>query len=212
MRHTILTLLAIFSSLSYSKTKIDVADFADNTKQNACRAVEPWQRDIGFAMRQQLVTALESSGRFTIVEAELLRGEKQIPLLDTGVSTVHKKRTFKASQYSVIGALKSFDVCDVKRNNAAEVEIEIQVIDVASGDAIHTITGKGHAQMPSSQVDQGYRGASFNTGLFKGSPLGIATRNAVAQLTDSLKKAFPERDVASNAGYRVQTLRKGRQR
>lgn len=212
MRHTILTLLMIFSSLCFGKTKIDVPDFNDETIQNPCRAVEPWQRDIGFALRQQLVTALESSGQFTIVEAELLRSEKQVALMDPSVSTIHKKRTFKAAQYSVVGVLKSFNACDAKTSSTAQVELEIRVIDVASDEIVQAFTTKGLSQMPVGRVDKGFRGASFNTGLFKDSPLGVATKKAVADAADLLKKIFPDREVASNAGYRVQTIRKGRRR
>jgi curli biogenesis system outer membrane secretion channel CsgG len=212
MRHTILTLLMIFSSVCFGKTKIDVPDFSDETDQNPCRAVEPWQRDIGFALRQQLVTALESSGQFTIVEAELLRGEKQVAVMDPSVSTIHKKRTFKAAQYSVVGVLKSFNACDVKTSSTAQVELEIRVVDVASDEVVQAFTTKGLSQMPVGRVDKGFRGASFNTGLFKDSPLGVATKKAVADAADLLKKIFPDREVASNTGYRVQTIRKGRRR
>jgi hypothetical protein len=208
MRHAILILGALFSFAGLAKTKVDVSDFADQTKQNPCRAVEHWKKDIGFALKQQLKMALESSGHFAVVEPELYRARSRPSVDEDEVSTVPKKSTFRPSHYSIVGSISSFNTCETKNSTSAEVELKIRVIDVSNGSTIHEFVTKGRERMPSEAVDLSYRGAPFNTGLFRGSPLGLATAKAVRDASDLLKKAFPDRQVASHSGYKLQMLRK----
>lgn len=207
MRQPFIVLLALFASLAQAKTKVDIPDFADQTKVNSCRLVAPWSRDIGFAFKQKLITALNESNHFTIVEAERLRSEEPVSIIDSGVSLIHKKRTVKVAQYSLVGQLKTFDLCPSKKGHSAKVEVEVQIIDANSGAVVRRLVGTARVEKLGRE-DQGYLGASFNTGLFRDSSIGKATSQAIADVTNKIKKALPNRELASNGDYKVQTFRK----
>lgn len=189
-----------------AKTKIDVASFANSTSAGACNAVAPWQKDIEEAFRQQLIHALNDNG-FTVVEPELYRGEKRAAAYDSGVSNMHTKNTFKAAKYSINASLKTFDICE----KDSTVAVEIKVTDVKSGQLAQTFVSHGRAtnRGPAAQAD--YKGATFNTGLFKDSPIGKATTAAIGDAADRLKKAYPDREIASE-DYRIRTIRRSRSR
>lgn len=190
----------VISYQAAAKTKVDVPSFQDKTAATACNAVAAWKSGIEEAFKHQLIQALNTAGGFNVIESEYLRAERRESL--SGVNTIHKKSTFKASQYSIQGTIKNFDVCESKRQNA-EVVLQIKVIDNSSGEVAEAFTAKGEA---SGTADTDYKGAAFNTGLFKDSPIGQATQAAVAEAAAKLKRAFPEREVASS--LKVQTIRK----
>ncbi|MBX3022924.1 MAG: hypothetical protein KF799_14715 [Bdellovibrionales bacterium] len=206
MKQLLILILISTATVAQAKTKVDV-QFQDKTKATTCDASAAWKKDIAEAFKQQLIHAMNETGVFTIVEPELFRAETRDSF--SGVNTVHKKRTFKAAQYSIEGAITAFDVCDVKKKQEAEVALEIRVLEVASGDVAHKFTAKGKASEIAARVDAGYKGAVFNSGLFRDAPIGQATQAAIRDAATRLKKAFPEREVASN-GYMVKTIRKPR--
>lgn len=204
MRHVFFCILFV-SHAAIAKTKVDVTPFVNKTAPNSCNMVEPWKKDIEQNFKHQLINALNETGNFTVVEAELMRGEERSKLFDSGVSTVHKNTTFKAAQYSIVGELKSFDICD----KGAEVVLEINVIKNADGSVKHKFVSTGHASNKNPGND--FKGAPFNTGLFKDSPIGKATIAAISDATAKLKQAFPDREIASE-DYKIQTIPRSRSR
>ena len=204
MRH-ILFIIILASTPATAKTKIDVSPFDNKTAAGPCNIVEPWKKDIEQNFKHQLINALTETGNFNIVEPELMRGEERSKLYDSGVSTMHKSVTFKAAQYSVIGILKSFDLCD----NDANVVLEINVIENADGSVKHKFVSTGHSGNRNAGND--FKGAPFNTGLFKDSPIGKATISAISDATNKLKRAFPEREIASE-DYKIKTIHRSRAR
>jgi curli biogenesis system outer membrane secretion channel CsgG len=197
--------LILAGASAAAKTKVDVAPFINKTAAGPCNFVESWQKDIEENFKFQLSNALTESGQFSIVEAELMRSEERAKLFDSGVSTKHKKSTFKASKFSIYGALKSFDVCDKK----AQVVLEIRVIENFDGSLKHKFTVAGQAK--SSKIAPEVKGSSFQSGLFKDSPIGKATVEAIADATSILKKAFPDREIASG-DYKIRTIPRSRAR
>ncbi len=204
MRHILLIILLASTSVT-AKTKIDVSPINNKTAAGPCNMVEPWKKDIEQNFMHQLINALNETGNFNIVESELMRGEERSKLYDSGVSTVHKNITFKAAQYSIVGILKSFDLCE----KGAEVVLEIKVIENADGSVKHKFVSSGHSGNRNAGND--FKGAPFNTGLFKDSPIGQATVSAISDATNKLKRAFPEREIASE-DYKIKTIPRSRRR
>lgn len=205
MKHLTLLILVLITGVAHAKTKVDVS-ISNQAKAGPCNMTEPWKKGLEEAIKAQLVTALNEAQTFTIVEPELFRAEQRDAM--SGVTSIHKKRTFKAAQYSIEGALKTFDVCEGK-NQEAEVVLEIKVINVAENEVEHKFTVKGVASEIASKTDASFKGAPFNSGIFKDAPLGQATRKAITAAAEKLKSTFPERDIATN-GYAVKTIRKPR--
>lgn len=201
----IFILLLLLPQITMAKTKVDVSQFENRTAPSPCNAVEPWKKGIDEAFQAQLVQGLDKAGGFQIVESEIRHGEDRAKLFDSGVSTVRTKTTFKASQYSVVGRLKKFDLCD----RSAHVEFDIVVIENASGKVWRSFVSEGKAKSSGNEGD--FKGASFNTGLFKDSALGRATSSAIGQAVSEMKRAFPDREVASQ-DLRVRTFRRSRSR
>lgn len=208
MRHGWLgiLILAAFASPIFAKTKVDVASFANKASAGPCNAVEPWRAGIEEAFRHQLINSLNSEG-FNVVEPELLRGERRDMALGTGVSNVHTKSTFKASQYSIDAVLKTFDICA----KDSTVAVEVRVTDVKAGAVAQTFVSVGKAGNSGPGARTDYRGSSFNTGVFKDSPIGQATGKVIRDITARLKKAYPNRDVASE-DYKIRTIPRSRSR
>jgi len=204
MRHGLILLL-FASQITLAKTKVDVSPFANKTSAGPCNLVEPWKKDIEQNLMYQLMNSLKETGNFNVVEAELMRGEERAKLYDSGVSTMHKKTTFKAAQYSIVGTLKSFDSCD----QGAEVVLDIQVIKNSDGSVESKFTSVGKASGKSSGDD--FKGAPFTTGLFRESNIGKATVSAISDVTSRLKRAFPDREVASE-DYKIRTIPRSRSR
>lgn len=204
MRHGLI-LLMFLSASAMAKTKIDVSPFANKTQAGPCNAVEPWKKDIEANFMHQLINSLKDTGNFNVVDTELYRGEERAKLYDSGVSTMHKKSTFKAAQYSVIGTLKSFDSCD----RGAEVVLDIQVINNSDGSVEQKFTAVGKASGKHGGED--FKGAPFTTGLFRESNIGKATVSAISDVTTRLKRAFPDREVASE-DYKIRTIPRSRRR
>ncbi len=207
MRHLTLIALAAAAVLSQpvlAKTKIDVASFRNKTSAGPCNAVEPWKKDIEEAFRIQLTNALNNNG-FNVVEPELIRGHARDSF--SAVENVHNKRTFKAAAYSIEAALKTFDICD----KDASVEVEIKVTDVRSGNIAQTFSSQGKAPNKGSAVKADYKGSSFSTGVFKDSPIGLATQKVISDITDRLKKSYPNREIASE-DYQIKTIPRSRSR
>jgi hypothetical protein len=204
MRHLI-WLLVFVSAQAGARTKIDVSPFTNRTAAGPCNIVQPWQKDIEDNFKFQLANALTESGQFNIVEAEQLRSEERAKLFDSGVSTVHKKATFKASEYSIVGALKKFDAC----GKNSEVVLEVRVIDNKFGGIKHRFITKAKANGDAAGRD--VKGSSFSSGVFKDSAIGRATVEAIAKAATKLKKAFPNREIASGE-YKIQTIPRARAR
>ncbi len=203
MKIIVLILAAVMAQTATAKTKVDVPVFANKTVAHSCSAVEPWKKDIDVAFQYQLINSLKETGQFEILQPELLRREKRAALFDSGVSTIHKKSSFRVTHYSILGALKTFNLCD----GQAVVEVEIKVVDAKTGQVTQTFVSRGVA--PNKSPDRSYMGATFNTGVFRDSPIGRATVAAIGDATDRLKKAFPNNEVASS-DLRVKTIRRGR--
>lgn len=200
-------ILTLFLALPcMAKTKVDVSPFTNKTSAGPCSAVEPWKKDIEQNLMYQLMNALKEAGGFNVVDPQLMRGEERAKLFDSGVQTVHTKATFKAAQYSVVGVLKTFDSCE---KNGAEVALDIQVIENADGSVKQKFTSVGKA--PYKDVGPDFKGAPFTTGLFRESPIGKATVGAINDATNRLKRAFPDREVASD-DYKIRTIPRSRAR
>lgn len=203
MRQSLLWGLILIGCTASAKTKVDISPFVNQVAPGPCNFVEAWKKSIEQNFQLQLSNALNQSGHFTIVEAERMRGEERAKLFDSGVSTMHKNGTFKASQFSIVGALKSFNVC----NRKAEVVLEIQVIENSDGSVKHRFTVAGAAK---GDADDQVKGAAFSSGLFKDSPIGRATVSAIADATGILKRHFPEREIASQEDYKIRTIPRSR--
>lgn len=208
MRHgrPILLILTLLAPNLSAKTKVDVASFVNKASAGPCNAVEPWKADLEEAFRHQLINALNSEG-FQVVEPELLRGEKRDMSLGTGVSNVHTKATFKASRYSINAVLKTFDICP----KDSTVAVEIRVTDVKAGSVAQTFVSTGTATHSTASARGDYKGASFNTGVFKDSPIGQATGKVIREITSRLKKSYPDREIASE-DYKIRTIPRSRAR
>lgn len=205
VKHSILFLIFV-TFTAQAKTKVDM-EIRESVAPGSCSVAEAWKGTLGDAIRQQLAFALNESGLFNVVESEYYRAQPSRGADDgSGVSTVHKKRTFRAAQYSIEGSLKTFNACDTASKQSAEVVMEFRVIDVATGEVEHKFTSRATMSGP---LSADYKGAAYNSGLFRDSALGMATRAAVGEAADRLKRAFPEQEVASN-GYAVKTIRKSR--
>src|SRR5690348_14343470 len=105
MRQFFLLVCLLVSFEAPGKTKVDISPFVNQTNPGPCNFVEPWKKNIEQNFQLQLSNALNQSGHFTIVEAERMRGEERAKLFDSGVSTMLKNGSFKASQFSIVGAL-----------------------------------------------------------------------------------------------------------
>lgn len=195
---------ALASQPATGKTKVDVASFSNKTTSNPCNAVEPWKKDLESAFRQQLINALNESG-FNVVEPELIRGHARDSY--SAVDNVHTKRTFKAANYSIEAALKTFDICD----KDAAVEIEVKVTDVKSGTIDQKFLSAAKSPNKGSGAKSDYKGSGFSTGVFKDSPIGLATQKVISDITGRLKKAYPDREIASE-DYKIKTIPRSRSR
>lgn len=205
MRHFGIAIAAVIASSASAKTKIDVASFT-NKSAGPCNAVKPWANGFETAFRQQLINSLTEHG-FNVVEPELMRGERRDSSIGTGVANVHTKSTFKASQYSISATLKTFDICE----KDSVVAIEIQVFDVKNGTVAQTFSSEFKVANKGPGAKSDYKGSSFSTGVFKDSPIGQATTKVIVDVTERLKKAYPDREIASE-DYRVRTIPRSRSR
>ena len=113
----IFSTVACFSHVAYGKTRIAVSAFEDKSgSQSSCNKGffrEFLGDKLGTGFKDQLITELAKTGRFQIVERDNLRKmyTEEHELINADHSTKPKKNKFKAAEYSIVGAITSFELC-----------------------------------------------------------------------------------------------------
>lgn len=215
--------LVLFTALpAAAKSRVAVSKFSDKTDNSSRCKVSWFGSNLGSGMSDQLITALQETGRFDIQERENLQrmyGEEH-QLINAKRSAAPAKNQFRAAHYSIVGAVTSFELCEngggadldvggllgfTKSNlkvggksQSSKVVIDIRAVDVATGQVVAGFSSEGSVSSAKLDVRGDIRRAGFGTDAFFNSPLGEATRDAIDKAARRLASELPEkREVAA---------------
>lgn len=201
-----------------AKTRISVTAFEDKTGgSHSCKHHSGyyWNKSLGSAFKEMLVTKLLESNRFDVLEREHIKkiygSEHQLINAENTASA--KKGQFKKAHYTLAAAVTEFQMCrgglggglDIGRifgvgkvkvgasSISASVAVDIRVIDVETGSILASIRAEGEKNDKSFNVDTLTKGLDFDLATFEQSPIGEATRMAINRAAEKLIKKIPER-------------------
>jgi curli biogenesis system outer membrane secretion channel CsgG len=216
MRFLAILMLSLLPLTSFAKTRLAIANFKNKSGDSRCAIRWFSGDDLGSGMADQLVTELSKNDRFDIQERENLKEiySDEHELINADKSAAPKKNQFKAAHFSIVGSVTAFEMCadglggkvDVgsligfkdsglkvgaKRANA-KVVIDVRVVDVEKGKVIKSWSSEGKASSTSFDVDGDYKGAGFGSDAFNNTPVGEATRLAMADIVKKIEKTVPQ--------------------
>lgn len=185
-----------------SHTEIVVGEL-DNPQAASVR----W-RDIGPGMTDTLVRTLRNENNYTVRSDRKLGSDIQSALLKSAsdrwrrMEEFHKK--YPEIDYVVVGQVTDFqhstDLTEEARQrhflfgrkSEAIVAIRLTVVDVASGAVVvdDHVTGTASSNKDVSAKDL-YRNITFGSYVFWNTPLGEASREAIANATARIQRAVP---------------------
>ncbi len=166
-----------------------------------------WQ--IGTGMADMLVAELAASGHFTVVERQHLEsvvGEirRQAGGLFRPEGRVEPGR-LKNAEYLIRGVITDFthvrgsavSVATRRlllggKGHRARVAMTLTLVDVASGQILHSVYCAGYAGAREATIAGEYQGVVFGGDVFFRTPLGRATQNAIRRGISEITSAMPE--------------------
>lgn len=156
-----------------------------------------WQ--IGEGLTEMLISELFRTGRYTMVERAALSDlVKEQELGQTGLvkrETATKVGELLGAQLLVTGAVTEFEATAggggtgfgfggfalALKTNAAHVAVDIRLVDSTNGQILKSFTAAGKAQESGLAFAGNVRGTQFGSDAYQKTPLGQATREAVAK-------------------------------
>lgn len=218
----LLSFLISASSLS-AKTRLAITEFKDKSGDTRCSLRRYYRRNrLGKGMTEQLVSELVKAGRFKIQERQHLKKmyRQEHQLINASRKHAPQKNQFKAAHFSIAGAVTSFELCaggiggkvDVGKlfgfkktglkvgggKSEAKVAIDIRVIDVETAEVFTSFTVEGKSTKMALALGGKYKGAAFDSGAFKNSPIGEATRDAIRNAVERLRSEIPNKKDPPN--------------
>jgi curli biogenesis system outer membrane secretion channel CsgG len=213
---------------SYSGIKKRLAVLRLDNKVKTPLPDASWQ--IGEGLTEMLTTELFRTGRYTMVErAALSDVVKEQELGQTGLvnrATATKVGELLGAQLLVTGAVTEFEATAggggtgfgfggfalALKTNAAHVAVDIRLVDSTNGQILKSFSAAGKAQESGLAFAGNVRGTQFGSDAYQKTPLGQATREAVAKAVNFICSEMDrvawtgrvvqvkERDVYVNAG------------
>lgn len=156
-----------------------------------------WQ--LGEGLTEMLVTELFKTGRFTMVERSALTDiVKEQELGQTGLvrrETAAKVGELLGAQLLVAGAVTEFEAASsgggsgigfagfalALKTNTAHVAVDVRLVDAVTGQILKSYNAAGRAQESGIAVAGTVRGTQLGSDAFQKTPLGEATREAIAK-------------------------------
>lgn len=156
-----------------------------------------WQ--IGEGLTEMLISELFKTERFTMVErAALAEIVKEQELGQTGLvqrETVAKVGDLLGAQLLVVGAVTEFEAdasgggqgigtskfAFAFRTSSAHVAVDIRLVDASTGQILKSFNAAAKAQDSGLALAGVVKGAQLGSDAFQKTPLGQATREAIAK-------------------------------
>ncbi len=156
-----------------------------------------WQ--LGEGLTEMLISELFKTGRYTMVErAALTDVVKEQELGQTGLvrkETATKVGELLGAQLLVSGAVTEFEASSggggggigfagfslALRTSSAHVAVDIRLVDSTSGQILKSFNAAANAQESGLAFAAEQRGVKFGSDGFQKTPLGQATREAIAK-------------------------------
>jgi len=210
-----------FSHVAHAKTRLAVSAFEDKSgSQSSCNKGflrELMGDKLGSGFKDQLVTELAKTGRFQIVERDNLRKmySDEHELINADRATKPKKNKFKAAEFSIVGAVTSFELCQSNvggdldvgslitggkksfdvgaERSSASVVLDVRVVGVTTGVVIDSFRAEGAATSTDFKLSGSIKGAKFGSKGFYKTPLGEATREALKDATGKIVNSLRNR-------------------
>ncbi|MEW6416814.1 MAG: CsgG/HfaB family protein [Nitrospirota bacterium] len=155
-----------------------------------------WKLGEGFA--EMLTTELMKTGRFIVVERQVLQdviGEQELG--QTGLvkqESAAKVGELLGAQIILRGVVSEFDMAESGggggigiagfrlgvKTSSAHVAVDIRLIDTTTGQVLYSHNATGHAEASGVGVGIARGQVDFNAEGFKKTPLGQATRQAIS--------------------------------
>lgn len=218
--------LGIFPTISYAKTRLAVSTFEDKSgSQSSCNKGilrEIMGDKLGRGFKDQLITELSKTGQFQIVERDNLKKmySEEHELINADPSTKPRKKGFKAAEYSIVGSVTSFELCqnnvggdldvgslltggkksfDVgAERSSAKVVLDVRVVNVATGVVVNSFRAEGDAVSTDFKLSGSIKNARFGSKGFYKTPLGEATREALKDAADKITNTLRNRRAVSH--------------
>ncbi len=215
MRALIFVLLCFSFETSYAKTRIAVSKFTNKSSNGRCYL--GYWRNVGEGMADQLITELKRIPRFAVLERDNINQmyAEEHKLVNADKRTLPKKNGFKAAEYSIVGAVTSFEMCDSKvggkvnvgslfgikgtdlsvggKRQEAKVVLDLRVVDTETGEVVLSINEEGTSTATNFDFDARVKEASFGSDIYNSTPVGEATRVALANIVKKLSALVPDK-------------------
>ncbi len=162
---------------------------------NGGSAYEP---DFGTGLSEMLTTALIDSGRFVVLERKMIADITAEQTLTTGANAnpnASVKGALLGAQALIRGAVTEFSYSSSSTgtggalgsvlglshsSNEATVVLDIRMYDPSTGVILDSVKGTGKVKSSATGINANYSNISVNSASFQSSPLGDATRRAIA--------------------------------
>lgn len=205
---TILMALEIASA----KARLSITEFEDKSGSGRCHI--SWVSNIGSGMQDQLITELSKSDKFSIQERATLKkmyeGEHQ--LINAKKKSLPKKNQFEAAEFTIVGAITGFELCSSGtgagvglsgeslgvpgflriggKSEKAKVILDLRVVRVETGEVVKSFSAEGTASSVGFKLGADVKGVEFGGEGFENTPLGEATRKAIQNAVEVIKKTI----------------------
>jgi curli biogenesis system outer membrane secretion channel CsgG len=205
--------LIFIQNSGFAKTRLSVTTFDNKAAGSDCYC-NYYGAHLGEGMADQLITKLSDIGKYEILERatikDIYQGEHE--LINADQETAPERNKFRHAQYTIVGAITSFEECaggvgaglnvgrligigdmDVKaKTKNAKVIIDMRVIDVKTGEVLKSVKASGTSHKTNVGAEGLVKGVDFGTDAFYKSPIGEATREAISNAADKLAKIIPD--------------------
>lgn len=219
LRHIFLAVSLLLYIPTFAKTRLAVSTLKDEAGSSKCR-VNIRGNKLGTGMRTQLVTELmKYKNKFEVMERENLNTvySEEHNLVNSDDSAAPKRNKFKAAHYSITGSITSFELCadatggkvDLggflsKRGSLkglkvgaqtanAKVVLDLRIVDVETGEVIHSVSAEGNAKSTNFDLDTNIDGIGLDSNKFESTPIGEATREALNKAAADLAGVIPNK-------------------
>lgn len=164
--------------------------------------------DIGGGLSAMLVTALQESDRFIVMEraniSQVLAEQEMKASGITNQSTGPKLKQLSGVQYLIYGSVTEFDHATEggglslgfgsglwssalsRQSKTGVVAIDLRIVDTTTSQIIKTITVREELEQSGFDASVGYQGISLGGNKFWSTPLGGAARKAIGSAVTSI--------------------------
>jgi curli biogenesis system outer membrane secretion channel CsgG len=217
---SMILLFALMVSSAQAASKKESPRVSIQEIQNkAARSTDSARCDYGYlwstpgeAMRELLTDELSKLGGIDLLERENIENiyQQEIKHENLNRSSTVKQKKFLGAKYAIAGTLSEFEWCmsssggsvniggllgigDLElgsKQSKAHVAATLRLIDVETGKIIKTVNSEGQADESGLTFSGAFAGNSLNLESFNRTPLGKATRTAMAEAATKLQAAI----------------------